>query len=126
MFARILGVSVLGGEGWTIGCSSFSESLPPELNIETSVSIPIWSQPSTDLDLVAKGLALVWAFDENGWEFAFLVSTSSGNSSGESSKSSLSLFSVKFTLFYQSGKSYELKHDDDNELNNILSLMMVI
>lgn len=104
MLVLILGTSDFGGGAGACGSSSFSESLPPELSIDTSVSIPTWSHPKTDLDLVASCFAFAGAFGGIGCEIDFLGSNSSGSSSGESSKSSLSLFSVKFTLILQDWK----------------------
>lgn len=100
MFARLFGASGFGAACAASALavkSSFSESLPPELSIDTSVSIPIWSQPSTDFDLVANCFERLATF--TGWGGGGLRdSISSINSSGESSSSSLSLFSVKLTL----------------------------
>lgn len=101
MFALTLGTSGFGADAWACCGSSFSESLPPELNIETSVSIPIWSHPNTDFERVGKFLTFDGTFSGICCEIDFLGSGSSSSSSGESSKSSLSLFSVKFTLVLQ-------------------------
>lgn len=114
MLALTLGSIFVAG-GWTFCGSSFSESLPPELSIETRVSIPTWSQPRTDLDLVAKAFAFDEALLAVGWEVGLSVSISSWNSSGESSKSSLSLFSVKFTLNYKIEKKLWIKHNHYDE-----------
>lgn len=93
------------------GVSSFSESLPPELNIETSVSIPIWSHPSTDLDLVVSCFAFELVFGGCCRTFVdFLASNSSRSSSGESSISSL--FSVKLTLVQEEFDSIKAKMDE--------------
>lgn len=111
MLVLVRVVSGFGTATWTLCGSSFSESLPPLLNIETRVSIPTWSHPSTDLDLVANGFALVFVFIACCWVTGFLTSTSSGISSGESSMSSLSLFSVKFTLIYKIERIGESKRE---------------
>lgn len=102
-FRVLVATSDFGVGGWTTG-SSFSESLPPELSMETSVSIPTWSHPNTDRDRVAKAFAFDGAFGGVGCVRDFLGSGKSDSSSGESSKSSLSLLSVKLTLNLQNWK----------------------
>lgn len=98
----VLGTSDFVAAGWTWWDSSFSESLPPELSIETRVSIPTWSHPKTDRERVAKAFAFNGAF--GGCAIDFLGSGESGSSSGDSSNSSLSLFNVRFTLNLQDWK----------------------
>lgn len=120
----VLAISALGSVACTGGASSFSESLPPELSIDTKVSIPIWSHPSTDLDRVVNCFAAFSgiAFSGIAWEIGFRTSISGERSSGESSGSSLSLFSVKFTLIEK--EIGELKHDYDDEERKQFSMEM--
>lgn len=103
MFALILVASFFtagsgGGIGGACWISSFSESLSPELSIETSVSMPIWSQPMIERDRIG-GFFFVEDFEllTLVCRGCFSSSSSSAYSSGDSSIS-LSLLSVKLTL----------------------------